>query len=179
MTARRCLSGTGHGADLAQLRPELVDQRTRQMSSAQRGAEGIVLFQLEGAERQVRKVRKWGERPERLGTRVLGPAARTARVDQRPPGMDEVRTGRLDPRENGAAHVPQTYDDQPDHDRPFPMHASSSRASASFRPEGLTSLQRTCHCQTGAGKVRKRALFWMNEGRRCRKALKRSRSHGE
>src|SRR4051812_21962033 len=42
---------------------------------------------------------------------------------------------------------------------PFPMHASSSRASASFRPEGLTSLQRTCHCQAGAAKVRKRALF--------------------
>src|SRR5712671_718901 len=86
------------------------------MSRAQRGAVGIVVLELEGAESEVRKVRKRGGEPQRLGTAVLRLASGAARLDEGAPGMDEMGAGRLDTGEDRAAHVAQADHDQSHHD---------------------------------------------------------------
>src|SRR3989442_1343639 len=60
MSAGGRLPAAPHGADLPQLRSELVHQRTIDDAGAQRGAISVVVVHLEGAEHQVPQLREWG-----------------------------------------------------------------------------------------------------------------------
>jgi len=133
MPPRGRLPATQHGPDLPQLRSELVHQGTVDDAGAQRGAVGVVVVHLEGAEHQVAQLREWGPVAQPGNAAGFRPA-RAASLDETAKWVHQVRARRERSRDQGGPHVAEAHHD--DAQRPCAFHRLSpdKRASAPALP---------------------------------------------